>query len=1298
MTTTEYPVYCSTQYEDAINDLSIFLIGEYESPSAFNSYISGQVGSLTNSNPELLNTINDDSFKRAMESLRSAAGDLGSYTESLLGFGSAALTDIANSIRPTDPNRYLLNYDLRSGQFIPDPIVTNYYSAKNLGKLVAKAVTPIVVTFASVEMAASIAEGNSIEAGKISTKMGAAILGGVAAAALLPEGAAALALFSAGALGGAIAGYLADKAYDALLDPNKNIESVKEDILSDIDTLFNNIGNAIDSILHPWDTFIDGIPPHREIPDWVQGALSPLVETPGRVPGYPANPVSPLVLDINGDGAINLVSLGNSTVNFDFWSDGFAERTGWVAPGDGFLVRDLDNDGAIEGVAEMFGSNYPLGYLLSGDWPTFRDEENGFAKLELLDSNGDGIISALDTAWSTLKIWQDVNQDGISQPEELKTLGALNIASIDVAGAELDSWYGVLGGGFHRKIEGNTISHTSSFTLGDGTSREIVDAWFVLDLMNSRFSEDYTLDMRTLFLPTLRGYGTLPDLHVAMSQNTALLDKVVAFVTTHGSMTSLFTDFAAVRTSAADILKTWAGITGPEAGYDHGAFSKMPEYLFLQKLTGIDSPYLGSWFDGTDYMPWPADGVSAIFETWNNVLDGLTARLLFQSGAQEIFQSGVSYNPVTDTFDGTLRLDQAAIDALKTAAATQTDKEGFWHNVVAFVDSMIGRTNLTTTETAWLTDAVSMSSGGALNWSGILHTFDPNAIAGTDGNDSKNGTRWNDVMGENSPAGGGNDSFYGKDGDDTLYGGDGDDYLSGGKGNDILYGGKGNDIYFYDYGHDVIVEIGGNYYLDTDVIRFSSAISQTAVSLHMAGLGQTFTGHLFLEIEGRGTIIIQDDAATWSPNSQLIDRLEFASGIQVTFQNSDISVHGTQGDDSLGGFGYTGLNKIYGYGGNDSIWSNSNDINNFLDGGEGDDTFNIGKGNDTYVLSPGTDTVMDMGGSDVVQLPAGYTLDDVRFLRTAVNGSYYDATIVVNGLGSMVFKDQFISSAPTGKSVETLVLADGTSVDLMSRAYEVQGTDGNDSFRVDSSSWLIPQDNIYHFGKGQDGIFDNSGQDTVRFAPGVSVSDITFYRTAGDTSLQRGPGYYDLVIKDSLGNSLTNVYHFYGSEGSNALETLSFADGTIINLLGIEIEARGTEGNDQIEGVSVGDLSPNDTIYGYGGNDQLIGEDGDDVLDGGAGEDYLYGGDGNDTLYGSSGNDVLYGDDGDDVLDGGAGDDRIYGDVGTDTVSYGSASAAVTVSLAITSSQNTGGGGVDLLSAIENITGSNFNDTLLTRQ
>ena len=90
------------------------------------------------------------------------------------------------------------------------------------------------------------------------------------------------------------------------------------------------------------------------------------------------------------------------------------------------------------------------------------------------------------------------------------------------------------------------------------------------------------------------------------------------------------------------------------------------------------------------------------------------------------------------------------------------------------------------------------------------------------------------------------------------------------------------------------------------------------------------------------------------------------------------------------------------------------------------------------------------------------------------------------------------------------------------------------------------------------------------------------------------------------------------------------------------------------------------------------------LFDGGEGSDTLQGWAGDDTLNGGAGNDRLY---------GGSGADHLNGGEGVDTTDYTFSGAAVTVSLAI----NTGSGGDaqgDILTGIENLTGSAFDDIL----
>ncbi|MBK5530669.1 retention module-containing protein [Pseudomonas sp. TH06] len=109
------------------------------------------------------------------------------------------------------------------------------------------------------------------------------------------------------------------------------------------------------------------------------------------------------------------------------------------------------------------------------------------------------------------------------------------------------------------------------------------------------------------------------------------------------------------------------------------------------------------------------------------------------------------------------------------------------------------------------------------------------------------------------------------------------------------------------------------------------------------------------------------------------------------------------------------------------------------------------------------------------------------------------------------------------------------------------------------------------------------------------------------------------------------------------------------------------------------------TLTGTSGDDILVAGTGDNILNGGDGNDVLTAGSGNNEMHGGAGNDLLYSGPGNDLLDGGT---------GIDTASYAHATAGVTVNLGLLGAQNTVGAGTDTLTGIENLVGSNFNDTL----
>jgi Ca2+-binding RTX toxin-like protein len=94
---------------------------------------------------------------------------------------------------------------------------------------------------------------------------------------------------------------------------------------------------------------------------------------------------------------------------------------------------------------------------------------------------------------------------------------------------------------------------------------------------------------------------------------------------------------------------------------------------------------------------------------------------------------------------------------------------------------------------------------------------------------------------------------------------------------------------------------------------------------------------------------------------------------------------------------------------------------------------------------------------------------------------------------------------------------------------------------------------------------------------------------------------------------------------------------------------------------------------------------------GGAGRDTLVS---INSLLGSAFNDTLIGNDDPNIIEGGAGDDTLAGGLGVDTLSYASAGAGVTVSLATQTAQNTIGAGTDTATGFENLIGSAHNDSL----
>jgi hypothetical protein len=163
---------------------------------------------------------------------------------------------------------------------------------------------------------------------------------------------------------------------------------------------------------------------------------------------------SPIIIDLGNNG-MPLTSATDG-VTFDILANGHPVRVAWTRrhSQDAFLVLDRNHNGTIDSGAELFGDVTPQPASAT---------PNGFLALAVFDhpshgGNGDGQITEEDSVYQDLRLWVDANHDGISQPEELRSLVDAGLRALSlhyVPGKRVDEFGNVFKYRSHVTMDGD---------------------------------------------------------------------------------------------------------------------------------------------------------------------------------------------------------------------------------------------------------------------------------------------------------------------------------------------------------------------------------------------------------------------------------------------------------------------------------------------------------------------------------------------------------------------------------------------------------------------------------------------------------------------------------------------------------------------------------------------------------------------------------------------------------------------------------------------------------------------------
>jgi Ca2+-binding RTX toxin-like protein len=573
-----------------------------------------------------------------------------------------------------------------------------------------------------------------------------------------------------------------------------------------------------------------------------------------------------------------------------------------------------------------------------------------------------------------------------------------------------------------------------------------------------------------------------------------------------------------------------------------------------------------------------------------------------------------------------------------------------------------------------------------------------------------------------------NDSLSGDAGANHLQGGLGDDTLNGAAGVDTLIGGDGNDSYLVDNAGDVVSETNAAAAGGSDLVtsEMDYTLGANVENLQLAGTAVTGIGNsLDNQVTGTaGNNLLQgglgNDTLDGGTGTDTASYAGATAGVTVTLAAPGVAQNTLNaGTDTL-----TSIENLLGSDFNDTLTGDAGA--NKLEGGLGNDTLNGGLGNDTLDGGTGTDTASYAGAtagvtvtlaSSAAQNTVNAGLDTLIDIENLIGSGFNDALTGNSGanllqgwLGNDTLNGGLGNDTlDGGTGTDTASYAGataGVTVTLASSAAQntvnagfdtlisienLIGSGFNDVLTGSSGANLLQGwlgNDTLNGGLGNDTLDGGTGTDTASYAGA----------TAGVTVTLATPGVAQNTLNAGT-DTLTNIENLTGSAfndslsgdaGANHLQG-GLGDDTLNGAAGVDTLIGG-DGNDSYLVDNAGDVVSETNAAAAGGSD-LVTSEMDYTL--GANVENLQLAGAAVTGIGNSLDNQITGTGGNNLLQGGLGNDTLDGGTGTDTASYAGATAGVTVTLAAPGvAQNTLNAGTDTLTSIENLLGSDFNDTL----